>query len=65
MIPVVTPVIVPERKCPRCGGKVGGSDSSCPRCGATLPKLGRNNLLVVLGLVLALIGGVVAFLLHS
>lgn len=62
MIPIVTPVIVYERDCPRCGQKVSGGNSICPHCGAELPRAFRSNLLVVLGLALTLIGGVIMFL---
>jgi len=64
MIPVVIPVIAPERECPRCGHKVGGEYTSCPQCGATLPKPARVNQMVILGLMLLLIGGVAMFLLY-
>jgi len=59
MIPIVTPVIVHQRECPQCAHKVGAAYSTCPQCGATLPKPPRGNRLVILGLVLALVLGVV------
>jgi hypothetical protein len=59
MIPIVTPVIVYERDCPQCGQKVSRGYSTCPHCGAELPKAARSSRLIILGLVLALIGGVV------
>lgn len=58
MIPIVTPVIVRQRECPKCGYQVGQGYSACPQCGATLPKPASSNRLVVLGLVLALVLGV-------
>jgi hypothetical protein len=59
MILIVTPVIVRQRDCPRCGQKVGAGDTVCPHCGMTLPTPARSNFLVVLGLLLALVLGVV------
>ena len=59
MIPTVTPVIVSHPDCHRCGQNVGPGDTVCPHCGMTLPPPTRSNVLVVLGLLLALVLGVV------
>lgn len=62
MIPIVTPVIVHRRECPRCGQEVVAGYPTCSHCGMTVPTTTRSNVFVVLGLLVAIILGVVVAL---
>jgi predicted nucleic acid-binding Zn ribbon protein len=66
MIPVVIPIIVPPRKCPACGQKVGTGDRVCAHCGHTLPEVKGGPLVaaILVGLF-ALLAGVFLLLRSS
>lgn len=61
IVPVFVPVIAPKQKCPNCGQKITAKRSVCTRCGTSLPTTSRGEVAIVLGVLVAVLVGLLTF----